>query len=135
MSVENIILKKFIIKKCELDVILFEKEFVHNIDLEGYDDDDNVILEENVAFDLGLINHEELNEIIDHNSRTTLKGLKKYHWKELINAESDKGYWDIIFRGKEDIEFSKFDDNDKTSSIIITEEEFVDLIDLLKNIA
>lgn len=139
MSIENIVLKKFIIKKKDLLKVINNKQTLFSEkDFIDYDDDDVILLDEFDAHYLKLITSEEYDMMSDYNSRTTLEGLKKYHWKDLVNTESDKGYWDITFRKSEEnkeIEFAKFTDNDKVSSMIITEEEFVDLIDLVKRIS
>ena len=136
-TVENITLKRLAIQKRDLMTLNLWREYLNILGIEEQDYDESFyfFLDENVAKKLGLITEEEYDLMSEYNSRVTLAGLKKYHWKELANTESDTGTWDITFRGPNDIEFSKFSDNDKVQSLILNEEEFVDLIDLIKRIS
>lgn len=100
-SIEIISLKRVAITKN--DLLLLDKwdyyvtNYCSNIEPEQDGDNEYLFLEEITAHHLGLITYAEFLDMSDYNSRITLQGVKKYHWKELKNTESDNGTWDITF--------------------------------------
>jgi hypothetical protein len=102
-SIEIINLKRVAITK--KDLLLMDKfddyvsRFCEGVEPEQTEDG-YFFLDELTAHVLGLITHAEMLEMIDYNSRVTLQGVKKYHWKELANTESSDGTWDITFNLK-----------------------------------
>ena len=72
------------------------------------EEDEYLFLDEVTAHSLGLITYVQYAKMADYNSRITLQGVKKYHWKELVNTESQEGTWDITF-GIRDVNANELD--------------------------
>ena len=138
MKSDNVTYKRICVQKSKLVAMDKWSEYLSTIGVlpewDQLEDHNYVFLDEHIALALKLIDQEEFDAMHEHNSRLSLSGLKKYRWKELINTESEIGTWDLTFRSKEDIEIAKFDENRKIVSLILNEEEFVDLVDLIKRI-
>jgi len=111
-SIEIISLKRVAITKRDLLLLNKWDEYVEHF-CAGYtpeqEDEDYFFLDEITAHTLGLISDKERYDMLDFNSRVTLRGVKKYHWKELANTESTDGTWDITFN-LNDLEDSKHEE-------------------------